>query len=58
MDLLYRTLGVVGTLGGSTALLVFAGVMGDEPGNVSLLVLGIVFLAVGVPSLVTWIRTL
>jgi hypothetical protein len=58
VDLVYRGLGAVGTTGGTLALLVFLGLVGDEPGNPSLLAIAVVFLGIGIPSLVKWIRTL
>lgn len=58
MDAVYRGLGTIGTTGGVLALLVFLGLVGDEPGNPSLLVIAVVFLGIGIPSLVRWIRTL
>jgi hypothetical protein len=58
VDLVYRGLGAIGVTGGALALLVFVGLLGDERGNPSLLAIAVVFLAIGVPSLMKWIRTL
>lgn len=58
MDLLYRGFGAIGITGGTMALLVFLGFVGDEQGNVALLVLAVIFLGIGIPSLLKWIKTL
>ncbi len=53
MGRLIGALGMIGTIGGTVLLLAFFGVLeGEEQGQTGILVLALVFLAFGIPSLI------
>lgn len=54
----WRALAAGGIGGGVLLILVFAGVFGEDGrGSVGLLLLGLVLLAIGIPSLLRWLKT-